>query len=89
MTKTRAERICDSLTFHPHNCDTPSLSPNDQIIIAATDLTKTLTNPQCIPHNPMKENDTLMALKSLSNIFNKMLQKQTVLKPKRLLHYQG
>ena len=49
VTKTRAERVCDSLTFHPHNCDTPSLSTNDQIILAATDLTNVLTNPQYIP----------------------------------------
>ena len=76
VTKTRAERICDSLTFHPHNCETPSMSPHDQIIIAATDLTKALNNPQYIPAKYVQENDTLTALQSLSNIFNKILQKQ-------------
>ena len=48
VTKKRAERICDLLTFHPHTCETPPLSPHEQITIAVTDLTKALNNPQYI-----------------------------------------
>ena len=44
VPKTRAERICDTVSFHPYLCKSPVLQPNEQAVIAASKLTKALQN---------------------------------------------
>ena len=70
VPKTRAERICDTVSFHPYLCKSPVLQPIEQAVIAANKLTTALQNfeKQNAPHNT-KENKTIQALETLSNIF--------------------
>ena len=44
VPKTRAERICDTLSFHLHLCKSPVLQPIEQAVIAANKLTTALQN---------------------------------------------
>ena len=45
IQKTREEQISDSVTFHPHLCDTPNIINLVRIVIAAKDLTLALKHP--------------------------------------------
>ena len=72
VPKTKAERICDTVTFHPHLCNSPVLQPIDQAVIAVNKLTTALQQfeQQYTPQN-IKDNKTLLALETLSNILIK------------------
>ena len=48
VPKTRAERICDTVSFHPHLCEIPVLQPLEQAVIAADKLATAL---QQVPSN--------------------------------------
>ena len=69
VPKTRAERICDTVSFHPHLCSPPVLQPLEQAVIAADKLTTALQQIQ--NKHSYKSNEqttTLQALEKLSNI---------------------
>ena len=42
VPKTKAEKICDTVTFHPHLCNSPVLQPIEQAVIAANKLNTAL-----------------------------------------------
>ena len=60
VPKTRAGRICDTVSFHPNLCKSPVLQQIEQAIIAANKLTTKLQNfeKQNTPLNS-KDNKTL------------------------------
>ena len=70
VPKTRAERIFDTVSFHPHLCKSPVLQPIEKEFIVANKLTSALKNleKQNAPQYS-KENKTIQALETLSNIF--------------------
>jgi len=62
IPKTRGERISDSVTFHPHLCGTPNVTPLERIVIAAKDLTSALTHPHHgLPMLSSSNNEDTMA----------------------------
>ena len=77
IPKTRGERISDSVTFHPHLCDTPNVTPLERVIIAASDLTSALQQTHHdLPQLESRDHtDTLSALNKLAEIFRKKYNK--------------
>ena len=77
VPKTRAERICDTVSFHPHLCETPVLQPLQQAVIAADKLATALQQfPRSNQPTSDEQNSTLQALEKLSNIFQQRLQQR-------------
>ena len=75
VPKTRAERVCDTVSFHPHLCKTPVLQPLEQAIIKANKLTTALQNLEKNPSSThIQQNTTVQALEQLSNIFRAKIQ---------------
>ena len=75
VPKTRAERVCDTVSFHSHLCQAPVLQPLDVAVIAANDLTKALHEYE--NKHDRKDNatdDTIKALQTLSKIFQTRLK---------------
>jgi hypothetical protein len=68
-TKTRAERICDTVEFFPHNFRMPEQSSADAAIRAAQELIHALKHPE--PATPFQKlsNEHLDALEKLADIF--------------------
>ena len=85
VPKTRGERISDSVTFHPHLCDTPNVTPLERIVIAAKDLTSALTNQHHdLPMLSSRDNDdTMAALQKLAEIFRTKYKNSKIKLPKR------
>ena len=80
VPKTKAERICDTVSLYPHLCKSPVIQPIEQAVIAATKLTTEIKNlkKQNTPQNS-KENKTIQALETLYNIFlQKMERKRSI-----------
>lgn len=70
VPKTRAEQICDTVSFHPHLCDAPVLQTVQQAVIAANDLSRALQSFEA--KNSLQNcntNDTVQALQKLSKKF--------------------
>jgi len=88
VPKTRAKRICDTVSFHPHLCETPVLQPLEQAVIAADKLTTALQQVQSNNMATSKEQtSTLQALEKLSNIFwQRLQQRQNLTQSPRVLN---
>jgi hypothetical protein len=76
ITATASERIVDTLELFPHNSHMPQMSSTDRILMAAQDMTDALKNPH--PDVPFATigDDTIAALKKLSEIFTRKFKKQ-------------
>ena len=75
VPETKAKRICYTVIFHPHLCNSLVLQPLEQAIIAANRLTTALQQFEH-QHAHIKDNQTIKALKTLSNIFTQPMQKK-------------
>jgi len=76
VPKTRAERISDTVSFHPHLCETPVLQPIEQAVIAADKLSQiiqTFYNNNKVQHH--ETDNTAQALLQLSKIFQRRMKK--------------
>ena len=84
-SKTGGERISDTIEFFPQDIPMPGKSSTDRAIIAAEELTNALKDGHF--NSPVNKigNNTLAALKSLSNIFNNSTG-DTNDSPKQKLH---
>jgi len=75
VTKTKTERITNTVTFQPHLFPTPHLSPNKQAIQAAQSLNQALKNTHNTPLFQTPQTETILALEWLANIFQHSIHK--------------
>ena len=74
VPETKAKRICYTVIFHPHLCNSLVLQPLEQAIIAANRLTTALQQFEH-QHAHIKDNQAIKALETLSSIFTQRMQK--------------
>ena len=74
ITKTGGERICDTVSFFPSDCESPIMSTKEAIVVAAQELTKALKTFAPTFCKPNDIND----LQQLNEIFNPNDQTQGV-----------
>jgi hypothetical protein len=76
-TKTRGDRIVETVDFFPEKCTLPFPTPQDQATKAATELTRALLHPQ--PAGPFCQvgDAQTLALKRLAAIFEGATQHKT------------
>jgi len=77
VTKTKSERIANTVTFEPHLFSTPYLSPSKQAIQAAQSLTEALKNTVNTPPFQTPQTETMKALTLLANIFQHSIKTDT------------
>ena len=70
ITKTKAERITNTVEFFHHKHPPPMANPTELAIHAVNDLVKALEQPHPIIIPTPKENNQLRALKALAEIFH-------------------
>jgi hypothetical protein len=77
ISATASERIVDTLKFFPHNYQMPQLSSTDRLAMAANDMTHALKNPH--PEVPFTHigDDTISALTTLADFFQKQVTKSS------------
>jgi hypothetical protein len=77
ITKTRGDRIVETVEFFPEKFTLPFATPQDQTTKAATELTRALLNPQ--PAGPFCQvgDAQTLALKCLAAIFEGATQHRT------------
>jgi hypothetical protein len=77
ITKTRGDRIVETVDFFPEKFTLPFATPQDQAIKAATELTRALLNPQ--PAGPFCQvgDAQTIALKRLAAMFEGATQHKT------------
>jgi hypothetical protein len=72
---TAIERIMDTLEFFPHNYQIPQLSSTDRLIMAANDMSNALKTPHPEVELSHIGDDTILALRTLDEIFKNKFQK--------------
>ena len=70
-TKTRVERVVDTVEFYPQDSPMPKESSTDMTIKAAAELTYALQNPTSASPFHQFGDETLRALEKLGEIFSK------------------